>query len=42
MEKHNDHLWHQVISFNNLWWAFKKAARGKLSKPTVADFEYDL
>jgi len=42
MGKHYDHLWHQIISFNNLWWAFKKAARGKRSKSTVADFEYDL
>jgi len=42
MGKHYDHLWHQIISFNNLWWAFKKVARGKRSKSTVTDFEYDL
>jgi len=42
LSKRYDHLWPQVTSFDNLLLAFKKAARGKRSKPSVAGFEYDL
>ena len=31
-----------MTSFSNLWRAFKKAAKGKRSKSSVAAFEYDL
>lgn len=42
MGKRTMYLWSQVIAKENLWLAFKKAARGKRSKPVVADFEYNL
>lgn len=42
MGKHYMRLWMQVVSPENLWLAFKKAARGKRSKPAVAAFEYEL
>jgi len=42
MRKTYDHLWMRLSSFENLWTAYKKAARGKRSKPSVASFEYDL
>jgi hypothetical protein len=42
MGKRYMHLWSQVIARENLWLAFKKAARGKRSQPAVATFEYDL
>lgn len=42
MSKRYDHLWPQVASFDNLLLAYRKAARGKRSKPSVASFEYDL
>ena len=42
MGRRYSHLWPEVISFANLCLAFKKAARGKRSKPAVAAFEYDL
>jgi len=32
------HVWHPL----NLWAAYKKAARGKRSKPAAAAFEYNL
>jgi len=35
-------LWQKLTSFNNLWQAFKNAARGKRSKPAVAQFEFNL
>jgi len=33
------HLWAELTSFNNLWWSFKKGAKGKRSQSSVADFE---
>ena len=42
MTKCYDHLWPGVVSFQNLSLAFKKAAKGKRSKPAVATFEFDL
>ena len=42
MAKKYNKLWPQLTSFSNLWRAFKKAAKGKRSKPSVAGFEYDL
>lgn len=36
------HLYPQIIAFENLYQAFRKAARGKRAKNDVADFEYDL
>lgn len=42
MSKRYDHLWPQVTSFENLLLAFRKAARGKRAKATVAAFEYNL
>ncbi len=36
------HLWPQVTSFDNLLLAFRRAAKGKRSKPVVAAFEYHL
>ena len=34
--------WETLISFKNLWQAYRKAARGKRSQPEVADFEMRL
>jgi RNA-directed DNA polymerase len=42
MGKRYHHLWPQLVSFTNLWAAFKKGAKGKRSKSAVADFEYHL
>ena len=42
MNQRTDHLWAEVISFSNLLLAFNKAAKGKRSKTSVADFEYNL
>lgn len=39
MGKKYDNLWDRLVSFENLLLAFKKAAKGKRSKPEVADFE---
>lgn len=36
------HLYPQITAFENLYSAFKRAARGKRSHPDVAAFEYDL
>jgi RNA-directed DNA polymerase len=35
-------LWSQVISWDNLWHAFRKAARGKRGRPAAATFEYGV
>ena len=35
-------LYGRVSSFENLYLAFKKAARGKRSQPNVAAFEFEL
>lgn len=42
MGKTYHHLWPELTSFNNLWWSFKKAAKGKRGQTAVADFEYNL
>ena len=42
MSKRYTNLWPQITSFENLLLAFRKAAKGKRSKPGVAAFEYDL
>jgi len=42
MTKRYDHLWPQITAFENLWLAFKKAARGKRNKPSTAGFEVHL
>lgn len=42
MGKQYRHLWPQIISLDNLFLAFEKAARGKRSHPSVAAFEYHL
>lgn len=36
------HLYPSITNFENLWLAFKAAARGKRSRPDVAAFEFDL
>jgi len=36
------HLYPQITHFDNLWLAFKGAARGKRSHWDVSAFEYDL
>jgi RNA-directed DNA polymerase len=40
--KRLDNLWHQVVAFENLWRAWRKARRGKSSKTDVVRFELDL
>lgn len=35
-------LWERLISFENLWLAYKKAAKGRRSRASVASFEYNL
>lgn len=35
-------LYPQICDFENLYWAFRKARRGKRGRPDVAAFEYDL
>jgi retron-type reverse transcriptase len=42
MSKRTNHLWPEITSFENLLAAFKRAAKGKRAKATVAAFEYDL
>lgn len=42
MGRRYPHLWLEVIAFKNLWLAFKKAARGKRSRPAAAGFEFNL
>jgi len=42
MAKQYKNLWPQVISFENLLLAFRKAAKGKRSKSGVSTFEYEL
>ena len=42
MGKQYDHLWPQVAGIENLLLAYRKAAKGKPSKPSVASFEFDL
>ena len=40
--KTHKHLYPLITNFENLYQAFKRAARGKRSRPDVAAFEYDL
>ncbi|MEW5870428.1 MAG: hypothetical protein AB1894_14225 [Chloroflexota bacterium] len=40
--KRHKHLYPQVVDFENLRLAFKKARRGKRHKPDVAEFEFHL
>ena len=35
-------LWPQLISFENLLWAYRKAKRGKRRSPEVARFSLNL
>ena len=37
-----DHLYEEVTSFENLYLAYRKAAKGKRGQPPVAAFEFDL
>ena len=41
MNRHKD-LFPAIVSFENLYQAFKKAAKGKRGQPNVAAFEFDL
>lgn len=41
MAKQFDHLFKEITSFENLWSAGKKAAKGKRGQIEVADFEID-
>ena len=36
-----DHLFEEITSFENLWAAWKRAAKGKRGQVEVADFEMD-
>lgn len=36
------HLYPQIHDFENLYWAFRKARRGKRKSPDVAAFEFNL
>ena len=40
--KRYKNLYSEITSFENLYRAFKRAARGKRSQPNVATFEFDL
>lgn len=42
MNQPTPNLWIEITSFHNLLAAFRKAARGKRSHPSVAAFEFDL
>jgi len=35
-------MWQQITSFSNLYLAYKKAKKGKASRPEVAEFSFDL
>ncbi len=39
--KTHKHLYPKITAFDNLYTAFRKAARGKRSRPDVATFEFD-
>ncbi len=34
------HLYPQVVEWDNLYWAYRKARKGKRSRPSVASFEF--
>ncbi|MEO8354456.1 MAG: reverse transcriptase domain-containing protein [Chloroflexota bacterium] len=40
--KTHKHLYSQIISFDNLYLAFKAARKGKRSRPDIAEFEFNL
>jgi len=42
MAKAYDHLYAEVISFENLYLAYRQAARGKRGQAAVASFDFDL
>ena len=42
MVKRFDHLYDELTSFENLWLADRKAAKGKRGQPAVAAFEFNL
>lgn len=42
MARQFHHLYPHIVTFTNLWQAWKDAARGKRGSPAVAAFEYDL
>ena len=42
MARSYDHLYPQLTSFENLYLAFRKAAKGKRGQPSVAVFEFNL
>ena len=42
MAKFYRKLYPQLIRFDNLWQAFRQAAKGKRGKPVVASFELEL
>lgn len=42
MARQFDNLYNEITTFANLYTAFKKAARGKRTRPVVAAFEYQL
>ena len=35
-------LYPRIYDFENLYWAFRKARKGKRSRPDVAAFEFNL
>jgi hypothetical protein len=39
MKPPNANLWARLTTFENLWLAYKKAARGKRSKPATTGLE---
>jgi hypothetical protein len=42
MAKRYDNLFQEVVSFENLYLAFRKAMRGKRANPRVAVFELEV
>jgi len=38
----NTNLWEQIIAWDNLWRAFRKAAKGKRGRPPAAGFEHQV
>ncbi len=42
MAKQHSDLFNKIITFDNIYYAYKKAAKGKRSKPAVVEFEWCL
>ena len=42
MAKRYKHLYEQIVTFENLWQAYRKARKGKRQKQGVSAFEFDL